>query len=101
MDVSAQSQGTFANPLLPSGADPYSFYKDGYYYYTHTTGNRLVLWKTKNIAELATAPKKTIWSALGGIISRPAMLGAYMARARQIVAEKGIKGLLCEIRTRM
>jgi len=62
MDVSAQSQGTFANPLLPSGADPYSFYKDGYYYYTHTTGNRLVLWKTKNIAELATAPKKTIWT---------------------------------------
>ena len=61
-DVSAQSQGTFANPLLPSGADPYSFYKDGYYYYTHTTGNRLVLWKTKNIAELATAPKKTIWT---------------------------------------
>ncbi len=62
MDVSAQSQGTFANPLLPSGADPYSFYKDGYYYYTHTTGNRLVLWKTKNIAELTTAPKKTIWT---------------------------------------
>jgi GH43 family beta-xylosidase len=62
MDVSAQSQETFANPLLPSGADPYSFYKDGYYYYTHTTGNRLVLWKTKNIAELATAPKKTIWT---------------------------------------
>lgn len=62
MDVSAQSQETFTNPLLPSGADPYSFYKDGYYYYTHTTGNRLVLWKTKNIAELATAPKKTIWT---------------------------------------
>ncbi|WP_159087210.1 hypothetical protein, partial [Xanthomonas hortorum] len=50
---------------------------------------------------MISAPKKTIWSALGGIISRPAMLGAYMARARQIVAEKGIKGLLCEIRTRM
>lgn len=31
---------TFTNPLLPSGADPYSYYKDGYYYYTHTTGDR-------------------------------------------------------------
>ncbi|RYY30303.1 MAG: glycosyl hydrolase family 43, partial [Sphingobacteriaceae bacterium] len=30
------AQQTFTNPLLPSGADPYSFYKDGYYYYTNT-----------------------------------------------------------------
>lgn len=57
----AQSQ-TFTNPLLPSGADPYSFYKDGYYYYTHTTGNRIVLFKTKNIAELKTAEQKTIFT---------------------------------------
>ncbi|MFT3903345.1 MAG: hypothetical protein QM727_09235 [Niabella sp.] len=48
---------TFTNPLLPSGADPYSFYKDGYYYYTHSMGSRLVLWKTKNLADLKTAEK--------------------------------------------
>ena len=53
---------TFTNPLLPSGADPYSFYKDGYYYYTNTTGNRLVIWKTKNIAELPKAESKTIFT---------------------------------------
>jgi GH43 family beta-xylosidase len=53
---------TFTNPLLPSGADPFSFYKDGYYYYTHTTGNRIVLWKTKNIAELKEAESKTIFT---------------------------------------
>ncbi len=53
---------TFTNPLLPSGADPYSFYKDGYYYYTHTTGSRLVLWKTKNLADLKTAQRKTVWT---------------------------------------
>ncbi len=52
---------TFTNPLLPSGADPYSFYKDGYYYYTHTTGSKLVIWKTKNLAELKTAESKTIF----------------------------------------
>jgi GH43 family beta-xylosidase len=52
---------TFTNPLLPAGADPYSFYKDGYYYYTHTTGSRLVIWKTKNLAELKTAESKTIF----------------------------------------
>ncbi|MDO7744398.1 MAG: family 43 glycosylhydrolase, partial [Pedobacter sp.] len=50
------------NPLLPSGADPYSYYKDGYYYYTHTTGNRIELWKTKDLAALKDAPHQTIWT---------------------------------------
>ncbi|GAB3425814.1 glycoside hydrolase family 43 protein [Niabella aquatica] len=53
---------TFTNPLLSSGADPYSFYKDGYYYYTHTSGSKLVLWKTKNLAALKTAQRKTVWT---------------------------------------
>jgi GH43 family beta-xylosidase len=53
----------FSNPLLPSGADPYSIYKDGYYYYTQTMQNRLVIWKTKSLANLKTADKKTIWLA--------------------------------------
>lgn len=56
------SQQTFTNPLLPSGADPYSFYKDGYYYYTNSLGNRLGLWKTKNLADLKTAEYKTIYT---------------------------------------
>jgi GH43 family beta-xylosidase len=55
------SQNTFTNPLLPSGADPFSFYKDGYYYYTNTQGNRIILWKTKNIAHLQSAEQKTIF----------------------------------------
>ncbi|MEZ4970943.1 MAG: glycoside hydrolase family 43 protein [Flavobacteriaceae bacterium] len=52
---------TFTNPLLPSGADPYSTYHDGYYYYTNTLQNRLVLWKTKNLADLDKAENVTIW----------------------------------------
>ncbi len=51
----AQTTKTFTNPLLPAGADPYSFYKNGYYYYTHTTGNSVVIWKTKNLAKLKSA----------------------------------------------
>jgi len=58
----ATSAKTFTNPLLPQGADPYSFYKDGFYYYTHTTGNRVDLWKTKDLADLKTAEKKTIYT---------------------------------------
>lgn len=50
------------NPLLPSGADPHSIYKDGYYYYTQTMQNKLVLWKTKSIADVRSAERKTIWT---------------------------------------
>ncbi|HTE24574.1 glycoside hydrolase family 43 protein [Flavitalea sp.] len=57
---------TFSNPLLPAGADPWSIYQDGYYYYTHTVGNRLVIWKTKNLADLKVAPSKTIWTPPAG-----------------------------------
>ena len=62
VSVSGFSQTTFTNPLLPSGADPWSIYKDGYYYYTHTLGNRIDIWKTKNLADLKTAERKTIWT---------------------------------------
>jgi GH43 family beta-xylosidase len=54
------SQKTFTSPLLFPGADPWSIYKSGYYYYTHSFGDRLVIWKTKSIADLKTAPQKTV-----------------------------------------
>jgi GH43 family beta-xylosidase len=59
--VSAQE--TFTNPILDYGADPYSTYHNGYYYYTHTMQNQIVLWKTKNLADLKNAERKTIWIA--------------------------------------
>jgi GH43 family beta-xylosidase len=61
-EIHSQSK-IFTNPILPSGADPYSTYYKGYYYYTNTLRNRLVLWKTKNLADLKNAEKKTIWTA--------------------------------------
>src|SRR3982751_4627523 len=57
---------TFTNPLLPSGADPWSIYKNRYYYYTHTLGNRLMIWKTKSIATLGTAKKKLVFQPPAG-----------------------------------
>jgi GH43 family beta-xylosidase len=53
--------GTFTNPVLSGGPDPWVIYQDGFYYYTNSTGNRLELWKTKTMPDLATAPHKTIW----------------------------------------
>ncbi|GGG52044.1 glycoside hydrolase family 43 protein [Hymenobacter glacieicola] len=56
------SATTFSNPLLPSGADPWSIYHGGYYYYTHTTGRNITLWKTKSLSQLKTAPHKVVWT---------------------------------------
>lgn len=52
---------TFVNPLLPSGPDPWVIRHDGFYYYTNTLGDRIALWRTRDIARLRTAPMKVIW----------------------------------------
>ncbi len=57
-----QGKKQFTNPLLPSGADPWVIYNAGYYYYTNSTGNGLVLYKTKNMADLKLAETKTVWT---------------------------------------
>jgi GH43 family beta-xylosidase len=57
------AQTTLVNPLLPSGPDPWVTARDGFYYYMNTTGSSLAIWKTKNIAALATAERKVVWRA--------------------------------------
>ena len=54
---------TFTNPLLPSGPDP-SVHREGdTYFYMHTLGNRLEIWRTKDITDLANAERKLVWQA--------------------------------------
>src|SRR3546814_17454077 len=53
---------SFTNPLLYSGPDPWVTQVDGVYYYTHTLGDRLMLWRTDNIADLAKAEKRVVWT---------------------------------------
>ncbi len=52
---------TFTNPLLSSGPDPWVFQKDSIYYYTHTTGNNITIYKTSKISELSKAPSTIAW----------------------------------------
>ena len=54
---------TYTNPLLPSGPDPWITQVDGIYYYTHTLGDRIALWRTDNIARLAQAEQVVVWRA--------------------------------------
>ena len=53
---------TFTNPLLNSGADPWVFQKDGWYYFTHTTGKNLRLYRTRQMSDLRNAEWRTVWT---------------------------------------
>jgi GH43 family beta-xylosidase len=57
-----QSENTFTNPLLSSAPDPWVIQKDGSYYFTHTTGNSIKLYRTQEMSELPEAEVRTIWS---------------------------------------
>jgi GH43 family beta-xylosidase len=47
---------------LTSGPDPWIVQKNNFYYYTHTLGNRISVWKTKEVSGLNSAPVTTIWT---------------------------------------
>lgn len=54
---------TFLNPILDSGPDPWIAKQGNTYYYTHTLGNRIALWKTTKVTALRSATPQTIWDA--------------------------------------
>ena len=58
----AFAQQTFTNPIKSSGPDPWVWQDNGWYYYMNTTGRNLTLWRTKNMADLATAESKVIYT---------------------------------------
>ena len=59
-------QRSFNNPLFNSGADPWIIFKDGFYYYTNTSGSRLFIRKARNLEELKSSEPITIWTPLQG-----------------------------------
>lgn len=62
---------TFTNPLLSSGPDPWIIKSGANYYYTHTQGNRVALWKTSKVSELKNEAPQTVWSApVNGVNSK-------------------------------
>lgn len=61
VDSTGNQVATFNNPLLTRGPDPWVYYQDSTYYYTHTTGNNLQIWSTRFMEDLGTAIPRTIW----------------------------------------
>ncbi|WP_339709132.1 glycoside hydrolase family 43 protein [uncultured Kriegella sp.] len=54
---------TFNNPLLPSGADPWTIYHEGSYYYIKSDAGAISLMRTPDITDLRNAERKVVWTA--------------------------------------
>ncbi len=57
------ANGTFTNPLLESGPDPWTIYHKGNYYYIKSGNRAITLMRTPDITDLKNAEKKVIWKA--------------------------------------
>jgi GH43 family beta-xylosidase len=57
---------TFYNPIMTNGADPWVVQKDGYYYYTHTVGNAIQLWKSRSLSQISAGQTATVWTPPAG-----------------------------------
>ncbi len=54
--------GTFVNPLLPSGPDPWVLEHDGFYFYMNTTWTTLSIARVRNPADLPMAEMVVVWT---------------------------------------
>src|SRR5690625_2994297 len=62
-ELNKKPSGLFENSTIGNGADPWIVsHSDGYYYYTHTTGNNITIWKSKTITGLQDAESKVVWT---------------------------------------
>ena len=52
---------TYTNPLLERGAEPWAIFHEGKYYYTHGCEDKVMLWETNDITNLAKATLKEVW----------------------------------------
>jgi Predicted beta-xylosidase len=59
--LTAAHAGTFTDPLLDTGPDPWVVVDGSTYYYMNTTGDRIQLWRTDDIARLREAETKVVW----------------------------------------
>ena len=61
------AKDTYVNPLFPEGADPSALFHNGKYYYTHGTEDKIMLWETSDITDMANAVCKIRVEASGSI----------------------------------
>lgn len=64
-EAAADEHGTYMNPLLDAGAEPWATYYNGKYYYTQGTESEISLWVTSDITDLRNAEHKVIYVPKG------------------------------------
>lgn len=52
---------TFRNPLLSVAPDPWVVFDNGFYYFMHTTGGDLRIYKTAKMSSLGSSTYKSVW----------------------------------------
>lgn len=60
--VTPPTEKIFKNPLIDNAPDPYVIKVGSTYYYTHTIGDRLGIWKTADMSKLSSAVYTTVFS---------------------------------------
>lgn len=67
VDIFAKEEGTstYQNPVTAAG-DPWVTYRDGYYYFTRTSGSSIGVAKATNLGDLANAPLVTVFKPASG-----------------------------------
>lgn len=67
VDIFAKEEGTatYQNPVVAAG-DPWVTYRDGYYYFTRTSGSSIGVAKATNLGDLANAPLVTVFKPASG-----------------------------------
>lgn len=54
--------GTFTDPLLDHGPDPWVVQDGPWFYYMNSMGTNITIWRTKDITDLRDAEKKVVWT---------------------------------------
>ncbi|MFX4270764.1 family 43 glycosylhydrolase [Propionibacteriaceae bacterium Y1685] len=62
VDLTAANPLTFRNPIREGAADPQMVYDSGQYHLTYTAGNKIIIVSAASVANLATAPARTVWT---------------------------------------
>lgn len=68
--VAVAGVGTFTNPIIKSGADPWVIHHDGHYYYCYSAGDKLYVSKAKNLQDIGKGEVKLVFTPLKAEYSR-------------------------------
>lgn len=55
------TSATYANPIVPTGADPWMIRHEGYYYLLYTTTDNITMWRSPSLTDWTDAESKAVF----------------------------------------